>query len=205
MVTDMHHRVAGLAGLCLLLITCTTGHYKQSADQETYAAIAGKATLVPGMIDQVDLGNADRESTAADIQQHLAAYPQNQNSFEFLDTSADSELGARVISLDAALELAFHYSKEYQTQKERLYLQALALTFDRYRYTPTFSFTASGDYEWDTKDQFVEDMQALTGMRNVSTSETVDATTSLGADFPIPCKCPSTDRQAGGQNHKNRH
>jgi outer membrane protein TolC len=77
--------------------------------------------------------------------------------------------------------LAFQYSREYQTQKERLYLEALALTFDRYRYTPIFSFTSSGDYQWDADDQFVTDMEALTGMERINTSESIDAGTNLGS------------------------
>lgn len=161
---------------CGLLAACSAGAHRQGADRETYAAIAGKTTMVPGMTHQVDIDTA-----AAVRAVDLAPYRQNQVSFEFLDTQADSELGAHVISLNDALDLAFRYSKEYQTQKERLYLEALALTFDRYRYTPTFSFTASGDYEWDTQDRFVEDMQALTGMREVSTSDAVDAGTTLGS------------------------
>ena len=46
-----------------------------------------------------------------------------------------------------------------------------------------FSATGSGDYQWDTEDQFVTDMQALTGMQNLNTSESTFSTTSLGARY----------------------
>lgn len=166
--------LALLSLMSLLLFACSNSHYRESADRETYAAISDKTPLVPGMTRQV---NIDQQSVGAD----LSAFPLNQQSFGFLDLEADSELGARIISLNDALGLAFQHSKEYQAQKERLYLEALSLTFDRYRYTPTFSASGSGDYEWDAEDRFVADMQALTGMRLVNTSETVDASTSLGS------------------------
>ncbi|MEZ5492666.1 MAG: TolC family protein [Gammaproteobacteria bacterium] len=162
--------------LSTALLGCTTGYYRQSADNETYQAITGKTPTVPGMTRQVDI---DPSASVEVID--LEAYDQNQQVFEFLDNQAESELEARVISLNDALELAFQYSREYQTQKERLYLEALALTFDRYRYTPIFSFTSSGDYQWDADDQFVTDMEALTGMERINTSESIDAGTNLGS------------------------
>jgi len=160
--------------LVVSLTACTNGFYKQSADDETYTAIAGKTPMVPGMTEQVAIENDDQGV-------NFSTFSENTSIFEFLDNEAESELGASIISLDDALALAFKYSKEYQNQKERLYLEALSLTFDRYRYTPTFNFNASGGYEWDAEDQFVTDMQSLTGMRNLNTSETVDASTSLGS------------------------
>ncbi|MCB1672492.1 MAG: TolC family protein [Gammaproteobacteria bacterium] len=162
--------------LVVVMAACTSGHYRQSADNETYTAIADKTALVPGMTREVDL---DPAATVESVD--LSAFAQNQQIFEFLDNEAESEVGGRIISLNDALELAFLYSREYQTQKERLYLQALALTFDRYRYTPVFSFTSSGDYRWDSEDQFVVDMQELTGMQRVNTSESIDAGTTLGS------------------------
>ncbi len=162
-------------GALWLLTGCTNSAYERSADEETYAAIADKSELVPGMSEAVNINQQ--------MQVDLDGFALNEASFEFLDDQVDSEIGAHIIGLDAALNLAFQHSKDYQTQKERLYLEALALTFDRYRYTPTFSFSSGGDYEWDAQDQFVEDMQALTGMQRISTSESVDASTSLGARY----------------------
>ncbi len=161
-----------LLALSCVLAACTTGYYKNDADEETYGAITGKSELVPGMTEQVVI---DEENII-----DLLPFSVNSNSFEFLDNEADSEIDAHIIGLDNALDLAFQHSKDYQTQKERLYLEALALTFDRYRYTPTFSFTGSGDYQWDSEDQFVTDMQTLTGMERINTSESIDAGTSLG-------------------------
>ena len=157
------------------LIGCSNSAYRDSADAETYGAIAAKAPLVAGMSDQVLI---DEEK-----QVDLTSFQVNSQIYEFLDNEAEGEVGASIISLNAALDLAFQHSKEYQAQKERLYLEALALTFDRYRYTPTFSANGSGDYRWDTADQFVIDMQAMTGATPTSTSESVVASSNLGARY----------------------
>ena len=160
--------------LAVSLTACSGGYYKQSADDETYSAIAEKLPMVPGVTDQLAIENDDQVVD-------FSSFATNQDLFEFLDNEAESELGASIISLDDALALAFQYSKEYQTQKERLYLEALSLTFDRYRYTPTFTLNSSGDYIWSAEDQFVTDMQDLTGMRLIDSLETVEVSTSLGS------------------------
>jgi len=157
------------------LLGCTANSYRQDADQETYEAIADKTNLVPGMTERIGI---DEENNV-----DLSGFPTNEQSYDFLDNEADSEIGAHILSLNAALDLAFQHSQVYQTQKESLYLEALALTFDRYRYTPVFSAGGGADYQWDAEDQFVTDMQALTGMSALSTSERVDASTSLGARY----------------------
>lgn len=154
---------------------CSNSASRYSADEETYEAIADKAPLVAGMSDQVLI---DEEK-----QVDLTLFSVNSQIYEFLDNEAEGEVGASIISLNAALDLAFQHSKEYQAQKERLYLEALALTFDRYRYTPTFSANGSGDYQWDTTDQFVIDMQVMTGATAISTSESTVARSNLGARY----------------------
>lgn len=157
------------------LLGCTNNYYRQDADQESYEAIGDKTDLVPGMSANICI---DEERIV-----DLSGFPTNEDSFEFLDNEAASEVGAHILRLNAALDLAFQHSQEYQTQKEQLYLEALSLTFDRYSYVPVFSARGGADYQWDAEDQFVADMQALTGMSTLSTSEAVNANTSLGARY----------------------
>ena len=168
-------KTTALAAFSLLFAACASYSYKQSADNESYQAISIKSDQVPGMSQQVIV---DEEKEV-----NLEAFAINEESFDFLDEEAASEIGSRILSLNSVLDLAFQHSKDYQTQKERLYLEALALTFDRYQYTPRFSASAGGDYVWDAQDQFVVDMQSLTGMENISTSESFEAGTSLGARY----------------------
>jgi len=175
-------RLLAVATLILVLANCTAGQYKESADRDSYAAIAGKTSQVAGMSDQIII---DEEKTA-----DLSSFSVNTDSFDFLDNESESEIGASIIDLETALNLAFQHSREYQTQKEILYLEALALTFNRYRYTPTFAFTGGGQYVWDAEDQFVRDMRDLTGVavpaaagngQFVSSNEEIQADTNLGA------------------------
>ena len=164
-----------------LLAACSGTAYRNSADSETYAAIAGKADLVPGMTEEV----AVDEQRAVDLE----GMPVNSLSFEFLGDSAGSEINSSVLSQNDALDLAFRHSKDYQTPKERLYLEALSLTLDRYRYAPIFSFNSGGEYQWDMDDQFVTDMETLTGIDTptqrvtASSSEMYQADTSLGVRY----------------------
>ena len=162
------------------LLAACAGVARNSADGETYAAIAGKADLVPGMTDQISV---DEERFVS-----LDGLPINPLSFEFLGDEAESEINSPILSLNEGLDLAFRHSKDYQTRKERLYLEALSLTLDRYRYTPIFSLNSGGQYEWDMDDPFVTDMENLTGINTPNQSATVSteqfqADTSLGVRY----------------------
>ena len=54
---------------------------------------------------------------------------------------------ARVLDLDAALELAFRNNREYQSEKESVYLSALALSLVRWDFAPRFFGAVLGDAE----------------------------------------------------------
>ena len=60
-----------------ILSACTSSDYRRDADDETYAAIAGKADLVPGMSSQIAV---DEEN-----QVELSPFRENIDSYEFLD------------------------------------------------------------------------------------------------------------------------
>ena len=49
-----------------------------------------------------------------------------------------------IISLRQAVEIAIQNSRAYQSQKETLYLSALALTLERHLWSPTFTSLMSG-------------------------------------------------------------
>jgi len=54
---------------------------------------------------------------------------------------------ARVLSLSDVLLLAFRHNRDYLTRKETLYLEALSLTLEQYRWTPRFRAVLSGNVE----------------------------------------------------------
>ncbi|MDP2141631.1 MAG: TolC family protein [Gammaproteobacteria bacterium] len=143
-----------IAILSLVLGACTSAYHEDAADRQTYAAIAGKAGQVPGMTRTLTLEQRQALS--------LEQFPVSTSPLAaFLGSQGEFELGARVMSFDQSLELAFSYNREYQLQKEQLYLEALSLTLDRYQYTPIFTATATGTYEWDVENEFVQDANTL--------------------------------------------
>ncbi|MDO9475064.1 MAG: TolC family protein [Pseudohongiella sp.] len=164
-----------------LLSSCTAAWNQQAADKASYALIEEKSSLVPGMSTNDIIVDSPRLMT-------LDQYPSNTATFDFLGNLANSENGAHIINLEQALDLAFALNKDYQLQRERLYLQALSLTADRYRYTPIFSASANSSYAWDTRlsedttDTFAQDADALISLpaSAVATDERLRTDATLG-------------------------
>ncbi len=131
--------------LCLLSVVlpgCTTKHYRKSADREAAKIIAEKTPTVPNM------------DTKFTIEQEklppLDDLPVNNKAEDSLGAEAQVEVGAHILSLEKALDLAVKHSRDYQNRKELLYLEALNLALQRYRFTPIFSAGASGKVNRDT-------------------------------------------------------
>jgi outer membrane protein TolC len=170
-----------IGAITLLLHGCTAAWNQQAADQASYALIEEKSSLVPGMSTLDITIDRPREMT-------LDSYTTNTRVFDFLGSLANSENGAHIISLDQALDLGFALNKDYQLQRERLYLQALSLTADRYRYTPIFSASANSTYAWDNRltdgstDPFAADAEALISLPAtvVTADERLRSDASLG-------------------------
>jgi outer membrane protein TolC len=170
-----------IGAITLLLSGCTAAWNQQAADQASYALIEEKSSLVPGMSTLDITIDRPREMT-------LDSYTTNTRVFDFLGSLANSENGAHIINLDQALDLGFALNKDYQLQRERLYLQALSLTADRYRYTPIFSASANGTYAWDNRltdgstDPFAADAEALISLPATvaSADERLRSDASLG-------------------------
>ncbi len=170
-----------MAATLVLSSGCSAAWNQQAADQASYALIEEKSSLVPGMSTLDITIDRPREMT-------LDSYTTNTRVFDFLGSLANSENGAHIINLDQALDLGFALNKDYQLQRERLYLQALSLTADRYRYTPIFSASANSTYAWDNRltdgstDPFAADAEALISLpaTAVSTDERLRTDASLG-------------------------
>jgi len=59
----------------------------------------------------------------------------------------ESTSGPLVLTLTQAIAIAVKNSREYQTQKESLYAQGLALTLARHQWDPLFSSTVNAQVE----------------------------------------------------------
>jgi len=129
-----------LAGLLLLVVLagCTASHYRKSADREAYSAIRAKSLLVT---------NTDPKFTIEQTNVlSLAGLPVATNAQEFLGPEGEHEPGAHILNLEGALALATDFSRNYQSQKEQLYLAALSLTLSRHVFAPIFSGSADATY-----------------------------------------------------------
>jgi outer membrane protein TolC len=120
------------------LAGCSARHYRKSADKEVAAIIADKGRYVTNMDPKFTI-----EAPAKVSLDYLLC---NTNSDESFGPDKDLEVGARILSLEEALNLAVKYNRTYQNHKELLYLTALSLTLERHRYTPIFSTGAKTRY-----------------------------------------------------------
>lgn len=116
-------------GVCAALILgivsgCSREHYKEKADEEVYEILGDKW--------QDDFGQ-------------MANYQVNDaspNNVEVLRVVPPDG----VLNLAEAVEIATRFSREYQSQKESLYLSALDLTLTRHRYAPQWFGTFDAFY-----------------------------------------------------------
>lgn len=129
--------------ICSLGVSCTTEHYRKSADKAADGLIAEKAPLVPNM----DTGFTIERTNSLSLE----GLPVVSEKEEAFGTEAVMEAGAKVISLEKALDIAVEHSRIYQSSKEQVFLQALSLSLARHQFTPIFSARARGDYQVTTE------------------------------------------------------
>ena len=118
-------------GLGIAVIFCITGgcsseHYKAEADKEVYQIIDSK--WQGGFGSKVNYKVNDVPASANDVQ---------------IENTVPSSNG---ISLAHAVAMATANNRAYQTQKESLYLSALSLTDERYKYARQWFGTIDGSY-----------------------------------------------------------
>lgn len=113
---------------CLLLLLgagCSKSHYHKAADNQSYRILQQFEQQLFGRTNEFTINTAfsgrdPKEVSPAEILGNRQATNQ------------------RVLHLDDVLELAVHNSREYQTQKEQLYLTALSLTGAKFEFSPQF-------------------------------------------------------------------
>lgn len=115
-----------------VVTACSKDRYKKSADKETLQIIKTKSEEVPGMLKEFNIETRQDYNPL----ENLPIYIETEEAF-----GANQNEGQEyhLLSLEKALEIAMNCSREYLTRKETLYLSALGLTLDRYKYTPIFS------------------------------------------------------------------
>ena len=108
-----------------VLTGCSSSHYRRSADKEVYQTLQQVENQIFGRTNAFTI---DTPYSGRDPKTILPA--------EIIDDRTATN--RRVINLEQALDLAIQHSREYQTEKEQLYLTALSLTGARYEFGPQF-------------------------------------------------------------------
>lgn len=113
-----------LAG-ALLLSGCSAGHYRRSADKETYGIVQQYEAKIFGHTNAFTINTP-----------YSARKPEAIPAAELIEDRLQT--GQRMLTITQSLDLAVSRSRRYQTAKETLYLTALSLTGSRYAFSPQF-------------------------------------------------------------------
>lgn len=151
--------IVGLSG------GCSTEHYKVDADEEVYKIINNK--WQDGFGQKANYTISDVEPSLNDLQPEKLI----------------SSLG--IIDLSKAVALATAQNREYQTQKEALYLTALDLTLARHQFARQWFGTVDAQYA-DESDDDSDDEQLNTGGElgfNQLLADGAQVTTSIAIDW----------------------
>lgn len=125
-----------VAGL-ILISGCSTAHYRRSADREVYR-----------IIQQVENSLFGRTNKFSIDTRYSGRDPASIAPDEIIGDRMSTN--RRILNLEQALDLAIRNSREYQSQREQLYLTALTLTGSRYQFTPQFFARSRGSINSST-------------------------------------------------------
>ncbi|MDF1752474.1 MAG: TolC family protein [Verrucomicrobiales bacterium] len=115
-----------------MLCSCSADFYHEKADLETQAVLFGKTDCVDNVEDESLDISSPQEWDKSELKKRPAG------SLKFLGEYANEERGARLMSLDKALETGITYNRSYLAQKESVFLTALDLTLAQHRLSPIF-------------------------------------------------------------------
>lgn len=165
--------------VCAVALTtgCSGEYHRRAADREAARIFREKSPQVRNM------DPAFRIETNAPLD--LTSLPVASVPPEFLGADGAVEASARVLGLDQALELAVGQSRDYQTRKELMYLEALQLSLARYNYRPIFSSRGGGTVE-ETSAEVRAGRDPITGEDKTalrSASRLVSGRMALGAGW----------------------
>lgn len=108
-----------------LICGCSAKHYRRAADKQVYSVLQEYEKRIFG------------ETNAFTIDtQYSGRDPKSIPPSEIIESRTLTN--RRMVNLEQALDLAIQHSREYQAQKEQLYLTALRLTGARHEFSPQF-------------------------------------------------------------------
>jgi len=132
-------------GLCAAVIFgtagCSSEHYKTEADKEVYKIINTKW----------------RDSFGQKVNYTVSDVPPSPNDVQIENAVPPSG----VISLAQAAAMATAHNRDYQTQKEDLYLMALDLTLERHQFAMKWFGTFDSTYTRNSEDETLNHQSEL--------------------------------------------
>jgi len=163
--------LTALLATATFLCACSPQQYYTRADRETYGVLFAAERNV----ENVSPADVDIENTK---KVDLSKYKANGTSAEYLGEMASFERGAKVLSLDEALEASVSYGREYLTRKESVFLNALDLTLARFELSPMFRADAGVVRASDSRSVELEE-----GFTELVAENTFSRTQSASVDW----------------------
>jgi outer membrane protein TolC len=149
-----------------MVVGCSPNFHKADADKEVYKIIDAKWQDNFGQKANYVISDANTISTPNDV--NVAKAP----VFE------------KPLTLAQAVAIATKYNRDYQFQKENLYLQALALTGERYKYALQWFGTIDAEYTKNGVSPENKTIKAEGGVKNtLLTPDGILLNSSLAIDW----------------------
>ena len=129
--------LAWIALMVMLSAGCSAKYYREEADQQVYEILSKAHQKLYDSVQQYDI-----EQLALDPLKDL---PKSQAPLiEIPEAMKRFSSAPLMISLEKAFEIAEYHNREYQTQKEDVYLTALTLTGEQNEFSSQFGGLISG-------------------------------------------------------------
>lgn len=172
---QMSYRLAVIAMVAGLLAGCHRAHYRQQADREVYQTTAWATDdprwQIPDFTIQPDPSSRMYDPSDPDYPPMPPDDPESHRYMHCVDCKRGwpcwhcygnaswvenpgweaylprNEKGEVVLDRQGAVQVALLHSVEYQSNLEDLYLAALDVTFERFRFDTQFFFTNNTAYE----------------------------------------------------------
>ncbi len=159
-----------LAWALLVLPGCSAKYYKDSADRQVYNILRKKHEMLFGTAEVYEIEQMAREP--------MADLPRAERMpFTLPVEVRRGEEMPLIISLEKALDIATYNHRDYQSEKEDVYLTALSLTQENHKFSTQFNGILSAFYN---KDFYKETMTANTGF---SVSKMLRSGATVGIDI----------------------
>ncbi|HOX36663.1 MAG TPA: TolC family protein [Candidatus Brocadiia bacterium] len=159
------------------LAGCSASQHKEKTDKNVYGIVDAKQKNVTGQSTDFSI-EKPATNLRATVQSDVGHLPPAGPGADMPD-----EVAARTLSLDEALRLAPTSSRDYQYQKEELYLSGLDLVLARHEWSPLFSSMIEGGYTWDDREETVDGSATLKLQKKLITGASTAVSYSVGAIY----------------------